>query len=474
MMTLRQKLRRYWLDVSYLPLVVTASITIGIIYFIFNQSQEILKERLRERLTSMVGIAAQQLDANSVEKIQGPDDLYSKELDILASQMKQIRESAKNIKYIYILRPTENPNVTQFVVDADMAVPVDWDGNGQIDEVEVPPLPGDDYDISENPSARVALARPAANEDTYTDKWGTFLSGYAPIRNKSGEVVGMLGIDIQVDQFSTIVRAMFVPFVILSVLLLIMLTIQTVSLIRIWQNRVDFVKELDRQKDELLGMVSHQLATPITSVKWYIEMMLGGDLGKITQEQRSHLNSVLSISSDLTDLVSMILDVSRIQLGKMKIEKKELDLNVFFKEIMEVIHPKAEQKKVHLNVSIADKLPLAMLDKRYTRMTIENLLTNAVKYTPENGNVDFKVQLKNGGKTLYCEVRDTGCGIPQNEQSKIFGKMFRASNVRNSIDGNGFGLYVAKGAIDAQGGKIWFTSEEGKGTTFYVELPVRD
>ncbi len=119
---------------------------------------------------------------------------------------------------------------------------------------------------------------------------------------------------------------------------------------------------------------------------------------------------------------------------------------------------------------ISKKLPTAHLDKRLTRMTIENLLTNAVKFTPEKGNVDLVVKIR--GKSISCEVRDTGCGIPQSEQSQIFDKLFRASNVRDKISGNGFGLYIAKGAIESQGGRIWFQSEEGKGTQFFVELPL--
>ena len=181
---------------------------------------------------------------------------------------------------------------------------------------------------------------------------------------------------------------------------------------------------------------------------------------------------MLSISEDLTDLVGMILDVSRIQLGKMRIEKQELHLKEFFKEILQVIEPKAAEKNVILRKLISEKIDLAMLDKRYTRMTIENLLSNAVKYTPQNGVVEFTVELKNSNSIL-CIVKDTGCGIPHEDQDKIFGRMFRAKNVRNSIDGNGFGLYVAKGAVEAQGGKIWFESTEGVGTTFFVELPLK-
>lgn len=231
------------------------------------------------------------------------------------------------------------------------------------------------------------------------------------------------------------------------------------------------LKQLDQQKDELLGIVSHQLATPVSSIKWYLEMLIDGDLGKVTDEQKEHLKSMLGVAGNLSDLVSMILDVSRIQLGRMHIEKQELDLQSFFKEIVEIIEPKANEKKVNLIVKMPETLPKAMLDKRYTHMTIENLLSNAVKYTPEKGNVEFTVALK--GNTMTVTVKDTGVGIPKAEQDKIFGKMFRASNVRNTVDGNGFGLYVAKGAVEAQGGKISFTSTEGKGTTFTVQLPLK-
>jgi len=177
------------------------------------------------------------------------------------------------------------------------------------------------------------------------------------------------------------------------------------------------------------------------------------------------------VSANLSDLVSMILDVSRIQLGKMHIEKQELNLDEFFKGILNIIQPKADEKKVNLKVKMPAKLPIAQLDKRYTHMTIENLLSNAVKYTPENGIVEFTVVLD--GNMMTVSVKDPGVGIPKADQEKIFGKLFRASNVRNTVDGNGFGLYVAKGAVEAQGGNISFVSTEGKGTTFTVQLPLK-
>ena len=230
------------------------------------------------------------------------------------------------------------------------------------------------------------------------------------------------------------------------------------------------LKELDRQKDELLGLVSHQLATPVSSIKWYLEMLKDGDLGPLNKEQAEHVLAMHGIGESMSDLVSMILDVSRIQLGRMRIEKQDLNLKDFFHELISTITPKAKEKKIQFNVDIPAEFPAAKLDRRYTNMTIENLLSNAVKYTPEGGTVNFTVKLQENRMTVT--VADTGMGIPAEEQPKIFGRMFRASNARNAIDGNGFGLYVAKGAVEAQGGKIWFESTEGKGTIFYVELPL--
>ena len=229
------------------------------------------------------------------------------------------------------------------------------------------------------------------------------------------------------------------------------------------------LQELDHQKDELLGIVSHQLAKPITAIKWTLETLADGDAGELNKDQRDSMETMQSMAVDLADLVGMILDVSRVQLGRIKLDPQPLDLTVFFKEVVSVILPAANRKNLTLRLNIPADLPTVFLDKRYTRMTIENLLTNAVKYTPEHGTVTLTVSLDSD--KLRCEITDTGCGIPDAEQGKIFGKMYRASNARNTADGNGFGLYVAKGAVEAQGGKIGFVSTENKGTTFSVTLP---
>jgi signal transduction histidine kinase len=155
----------------------------------------------------------------------------------------------------------------------------------------------------------------------------------------------------------------------------------------------------------------------------------------------------------------------------MKVDRADLDLNNFFTEVLAVIEPKATVKKQKFIKKMPAKLPVASLDKRLMRMTLENLLSNAVKYTPEGGRVELSVTFAD--HMLRYEVKDSGCGIPKEEQDKIFGKLFRATNVRNT-EGNGLGLFAAKGAAEAQGGKVWFTSEPNKGTTFFVEVPLTE
>jgi signal transduction histidine kinase len=164
----------------------------------------------------------------------------------------------------------------------------------------------------------------------------------------------------------------------------------------------------------------------------------------------------------------MMLDVSRIELGRMKVDRTDIDIKKLFEETIAMVRPKALEKKQTLEVVLGE-MPTARLDKRLTRMTLENLLTNAVKYTPDGGKVTVSVAVAND--ILRYQVRDTGCGIPKKEQSQIFGKLYRASNAQ-TIAGNGLGLFAAKGAVEAQCGRIHFESSPGWGTVFTVDLPL--
>lgn len=459
--------------ISYSLLAVILFVSSAIAFLLYLHTSNLLQDRLKERLVAIASTAAISFDPNDIERIQSMDDVDTDAYRKTTFELQKIRNTNSDVYYAYILRPTSNPDVFAFVADADSIDPnakVDLDENGVIDEADQLNFPGQEYDVSELPSLKVdALKFPTTDpEPVLADEWGTFLSGYAPIFHK-GKTIAVLAIDVEVTDFTRLVTATFLPFAAFVFALFVLLTILTTSLVRIWGARVDDLKDLDRQKDELLGMVSHQLATPISGLRWNLEMIAEGDLGSLNEKQKDEIKTMQGVVGNLADLVSMILDVSRIQLGKMKVDKTEIDLKQFFKEITDVLIPRSHEKKQTFTFNIHDHLEKGIIDKRLTHMAIENLISNAVKYTPEGGSVKVDVDLHNG--FMRCVVADTGMGIPKKDQEKIFGKLYRASNVA-AVDGNGFGLYVAKGAIESQGGRIWFESQEGKGTRFTVELPI--
>jgi signal transduction histidine kinase len=444
-------------------------------YVLYNYTQYLLTERLQERLIAIASTAATQFDGDELETLQEPEDMNQSAYEHTVEQLNTIRETNADIQFVYLMRRTDDPSVFAFIADTESLTPVedlDMDGDGVLSETEIVPYLGDPYPVDEYPVLRdEAFYHPAVDRELLPDQWGLMMAAYAPIYNSDGDAVAVIGVDVLVDDFVVQTRATLLPFMLFIIALILLLTLLTMIVFRFQSERVTLMQEVDRQKDELLSMVSHQLATPISSMKWYIEMLLDGDAGKLNKEQSEELQTMQRSAADLTDLVSMILDVSRIQLGRMKVDRAKLDLEKFFEEVCTGILNQAKEKNVHFKINRPDKLPTAMLDRRLMRMTLENLLTNAVKYTPKGGDVELTISLPSHERLRYI-VRDSGCGIPKQDQEQIFGKLFRASNVRNTIEGNGFGLYVAKGAVESQSGSISFESAEGKGTTFTVELPL--
>lgn len=461
---------------SYLLLVFFVILTLFVTYILYNQIQLLFKDRLQKQLIAVTSAASVAFDQRELSKIVGPESIGTDVYKENIIKLNKIRASNNNIKYAYILSLTDDPTMLSFVVDADSIDPsatFDLNGDGTIDESDALNAPGDLYDVSElDYLQKAAFLEPQVDPELTQDQWGTFLSAYAPIRGEHGVATQLLGLDIDVSYYSRVTNLAIIPYALFVTFLLLILITQTVTLVSIWKKRTDELQLIDRQKDELLGIVAHQLAKPITAIRWDLESLLDGDLGALNEEQHAEAETMRTQAINLADLVSMILDVSRIQLGRIQFDARPLDLNELFKEMLEVIKPTILEKKIHFVKKMPESLPTVLLDKRYTRMTIENLLTNAVKYTPEGGTVTLDMEITNG--VMCCKVSDTGCGIPKADQDKIFGKMYRASNVVNSVDGNGFGLYVAKGAVEGQGGTIGFESTEGKGTTFFFTLPMKE
>ena len=175
----------------------------------------------------------------------------------------------------------------------------------------------------------------------------------------------------------------------------------------------------------------------------------------------------------MVSLVNALLSVSRMDLGTFVFEPEPTDIVALVQNVIDEQRFHVDSKKITLTTTVEHSMPLIQADAKLLSMVVQNLLSNSVKYTPLKGTVDISLRILPDHQTLLLTIKDSGYGIPENQQSKIFTKLFRADNVREKdTEGTGLGLYIAKSIVDSSGGKIWFESTEGTGTIFYVELPL--
>jgi two-component system sensor histidine kinase VicK len=230
-------------------------------------------------------------------------------------------------------------------------------------------------------------------------------------------------------------------------------------------------QEIDQAKTEFVSLASHQLKTPLTAINWYAEMLMSGDAGKLKKEQIKFLNEIYHGNQRMVNLVNALLNTSRIDLGTFAIDPKPTNFIKVANSVLSELTPQIKAKKMKIKKEYDKKLPTINADENLIRIVFQNLLSNAVKYTPEKGRVTLIIRKEK--KNVFISVSDNGYGIPKKQQPKIFSKLFRADNVRaKEMEGTGLGLYIIKAIVEEGGGKIWFKSIEGKGTTFYVTLPL--
>lgn len=236
------------------------------------------------------------------------------------------------------------------------------------------------------------------------------------------------------------------------------------------------LKALDKAKDEFISMASHQLRTPLTAVRGYTSMVMDGDFGKVSGEQKDTLKQSFDAATRMTRLVDDLLNVSRIQSGKFRLERAEVDLNKILPEELGLIETTATAKNVKVTYHAPkDPVPLLMIDEGKTRQCLMNLMDNAIYYsstTPSGGKVD--VYLEADKDNVSFRVVDNGIGVPKDQQAKLFKKFYRAPNAQKTRpDGTGLGLFLVGKVVRDQAGKIIFESTEGKGSTFGFSLPIK-
>ena len=230
-------------------------------------------------------------------------------------------------------------------------------------------------------------------------------------------------------------------------------------------------RQIDKAKTEFVSLASHQLRTPLSTINWYVEMLLSLDVGKLTPKQRQYSQEVYHASQRMVNLVNALLNVSRLELGTFAVEPKVTNIINVAKANLKELLPQILKKKLTVKHKFDKNISVIKADPKLLSIIFQNLLSNSVKYSKRAGEIVFSITKEKD--RLLISVADNGIGIPIAQQGQIFNKLFRADNAKKvDPDGSGLGLYIVKEILDYTGGKVWFKTKEEKGTIFYISLPL--
>jgi signal transduction histidine kinase len=232
---------------------------------------------------------------------------------------------------------------------------------------------------------------------------------------------------------------------------------------------LDEVQKMSKRKSDFISSVSHELRTPLTSIKGYAAILLAGSLGNLPDEIKTKLEKINRHSDELVHMINDLLDIARIESGKVDMKLENLDLKAITEKIFDLLTPQATTKNISFNSNIPDNCQSIQADRSQIERVFINLVGNALKFTPQNGKIDINARCSN--KIIQIDVKDNGFGIPEEAQDHLFEEFYRVDNkINQEVKGTGLGLALIKHIIEAHGGRIWVKSKLGEGSTFSFTL----
>jgi signal transduction histidine kinase len=248
------------------------------------------------------------------------------------------------------------------------------------------------------------------------------------------------------------------------------IAIHNVRLLKEIQEKSQQLEIASRHKSEFLANMSHELRTPLNAIIGFSEVLLQGIFGDVNEKQREYLADVLGSGQHLLSLINDILDLSKIEAGRMDLELTTFAIREALESGLTIVRDRAARHGIQLSTTVASDVGTIEADERKVKQILYNLLSNAVKFTPDGGRVAISVRVENGD--VRIEVRDTGIGVAPDDQERIF-EEFRQVGRERSREGTGLGLTLTKRFVELHGGRIWLESTPGKGSTFTFILPMR-
>lgn len=327
------------------------------------------------------------------------------------------------------------------------------------------------FDISQ----RVTMANPAAMEMTGLPGKGYYLSEFVKLFDKPKFIEGKIIEALRTGDVAQVGEIKLSRFTYDSFVTTIRDHEKNIVGGAVILHDITHLKAIDKMKTEFVAVASHQLRTPLTPIMLFSEMLLNDNTGELNDIQREYLETINKSSRRMIELVNDLLNVSRLETGRLKISPSPTKMEDFIADVISEVEPVAKKKGCKIVFTRPESnLPTVWIDQSLVRQVIHNLITNAIRYTPaENGEIIVSVSQDGGEYTI--SVRDNGIGIPAEAQPRIFEKFFRADNaIMKEAEGSGLGMYVAKMVVEASGGKIWFESPvngQDYGTMFSVSIP---
>ena len=433
----------------YYLVITTVLAVLGIAASIYTYKT--VARNTQEDLLKNVSSIASVFDISSIQALSGSEaDLFNPAYIDLKAKLEKIPETNDDIVFIYLWGyRDDNP---YFMADSEPADSEDYSPPGQV------------YDEATDLDRNLFLEKLPSAVEISTDRWGTWLSAFSTIFNEeTGEVVAVMGVDMSADKYyKTVYISTFIPIITTLFVLLLLLTSFLLK-----KKEEEFLAF----KSELVSIASHEIRSPLTGISW-----LAGGLLKagenFSESQKNTIASVKRKSEELMITINDLLDSAGMERANKKLsDKKSISTKSLFEGIGENFHLNLEEKKIKLTLdpSIAPNSSISGDPERLGRM-FSNIISNAIKYSKEGGEIVVS-QREEGDKIIFS-VQDEGIGIPTKDGEKVFKGFFRSENAHQvTKNGTGLGLYYVRQIVELHKGKVWYESEEGKGTTFYIELP---
>lgn len=454
--------------------VVIVSFIFGMGWLFFERGQSFLGEEQKLRLRSMATIAASGFDVDDIAQIHVASDYTKPAYKKLVHKLISMRDANKDIRFAYIFRPTPDPKFFEFVADADSLDPyavIDLNKDGVVDESDELAPPGTPYDISETPELAEALSAPSTTYEPYSDQWGTYMAGFAPIMDNNGITVAVVGIDIDIARYIDLSQRIFSP-PLFALLLLGAVTLVIFLISFLGKRKADVLHSLNRQRAKLLLVTFHQLGTPLTLVRWATdslkEMLPSITNPSIVTFFKRDIEILTEAGNRFEALLQVLRKADKIQAGKSEYNAIEADLFVTVQNCINKLKFILDTRQQSVQVNIKSPF-ICRFDPEQIDVIITELLTNASRYSPMKSLIT--VSAVSAFKNVQVSVQDQGAGIDAVDAEHMFEEFSRGKKATEyHPDGYGLGLYINKGIINNAGGRIWVENNHGKGATFHFTL----